>query len=166
MKITTVAIDLAKSVFNLHGVDQRGKSVLKRQVRREQLLEVMTKLEPCLVGVEACSGAHHFARELRRLEHQARIMAPQFVQPYRKSQKNDGNDAEAICEAVARPNMRFVTIKSEEQQGLLVVHRVRKALVDERTGLINALRGMLCEFGVVLPKGRYQLRAPATGPAR
>ena len=159
MKITTVGIDLAKSVFSLHGVDQHGKSVLKRQVRREQVLEVMAKLEPCLVGMEACSGAHHFGRELCRLGHQARIMASQFVQPYRKSQKNDSNDAEAICEAVARPNMRFVAIKSEEQQALLVVHRVRKALVDERTGLINALRGMLCEFGVVLPKGRYQLRA-------
>jgi transposase len=159
MKITTIGIDLAKSVFSIHGVDEHGKSVLKRQVRRDQLLELMAKLEACLVGMEACSGAHHFARALRKLGHDARIMAPQFVQPYRKSQKNDGNDAEAICEAVARPNMRFVAIKSEEQQAMLVVHRVRKALVDERTGLINALRGMLCEFGVVLPKGRYRLRA-------
>jgi transposase len=159
MKITTVGIDLAKSVFSIHGVDGCGKSALNRQVRRDQLLEVIAKLEPCLVGMEACSGAHHFARALGRLGHQPRIMAPQFVQPYRKSQKNDGNDAEAICEAVARPNMRFVAIKSEEQQALLVVHRVRKALVDERTGYINALRGMLCEFGIVLPKGRYQLRA-------
>src|SRR5204863_9060559 len=117
------------------------------------------RLEPCLIGMEAGSGAHHFARKLRKLGHDTRIMAPQFVQPYRKSQKNDGNDAEAICEAVARPNMRFVAIKSEEQQAMLVVHRVRKALVDERTGLINSLRGMLCEFGVVLPRGRYQLRA-------
>jgi transposase len=159
MKITTIGIDLAKSVFSIHGVDEHGKCALKRQVRREQLLEVMAKLPACLVGMEACSGAHHFARELRKLGHDPRIMAPQFVQPYRKSQKNDGNDAEAICEAVARPSMRFVTIKSEEQQALLVVHRVRKGLVDERTGLINSLRGMLCEFGVVLPKGRYQLRA-------
>ena len=159
MKITTVGIDLAKSVFSVHGVDQHGKGALKRQVRREQLFEVMAKLEPCLVGMEACSGAHHFARRLSELGHQARIMAPRFVQPYRKSQKNDGNDAEAICEAVARPSMRFVAIKSEEQQALLVVHRVRKALVDERTGYINSLRGMLCEFGIVLPKGRYQLRA-------
>ena len=159
MKITTIGIDLAKSAFSIHGVDEHGKGVLKRQVRREQLLEVMAKLEPCSVGMEACSGAHHFARELRKLGHEARIMAAQFVAPYRKSQKNDGNDAEAICEAVARPNMRFVAIKSEEQQALLMVHRVRKGLVEERTGLINALRGMLCEFGVVLPQGRYQLRA-------
>ena len=159
MKITTIGIDLAKSVFSIHGVDQHGRCVLKRQVRREQLLDLTARLEPCLIGMEACSGAHHFARELRKLGHDARIMAPQFVQPYRKNQKNDGNDAEAICEAVARPNMRFVAIKSEEQQALLVVHRVRKGLVDERTGLINSLRGMLCEFGVVLPKGRYQLRA-------
>ena len=159
MKITTIGIDLAKSVFSIHGVDGRGKCVLKRQVQREQVLEAMGKLEPCLVGMEACSGAHHFARELRKLGHDARIMAPQFVAPYRKSQKNDGNDAEAICEAVARPNMRFVTIKSEEQQALLMVHRVRKGLVDERTGLINSLRGMLCEFGMVLPQGRCRLRA-------
>jgi transposase len=159
MKITTIGIDLAKSVFSIHGVDEHGKSVLKRQVRREQVFEVMARLEPCLIGMEACSGAHHFARELRKLGHDARIMAPQFVHPYRKSQKNDGNDAEAICEAVGRPNMRFVATKSEEQQALLVVHRVRKALVEERTGLINALRGMLCEFGVVLPQGRYRLRA-------
>jgi transposase len=113
------------------------QAVLKRQVRREQLLGVMARLEPCLIGMEACSGAHDFARELGKLGHAARIMAPQFVAPYRKSQKNDGNDAEAICEAVARPNMRFVTIKSEEQQALLVVHRVRKGLVDERGGLIT-----------------------------
>jgi transposase len=159
MKITTIGIDLAKSVFSVHGVDEHGKTVLKRQVRREQLLDLMARFEPCLIGMEACSGAHHFARELGKLGHDARIMAPQFVAPYRKSQKNDGNDAEAICEAVGRPNMRFVATKSEEQQALLVVHRVRKGLVDERTGLINSLRGMLCEFGVVLPQGRYQLRA-------
>src|SRR3954470_15986135 len=101
MKITTIGIDLAKSVFSIHGVDQHGKCALKRQVRREQLLEMMARLEPCLIGMEACSGAHHFARERRKLGHDTRIMAPQFVQPYRKSQKNDGNDAEAICEAVA-----------------------------------------------------------------
>jgi transposase len=161
MKITTVGIDLAKSVFSIHGVDEHGKSVLKRQVRREQLLEVLAKLEPCLVGMEACSGAHHFARELCRLGHPARIMAPQLVQPYRKSQKNDGNDAEAICEAVARPNMRFVPVKSAEQQAILSLHRVRQGFIEQRTATINRIRGLLAEFGVVLPQRAEQVRRAA-----
>src|SRR3954447_19078734 len=167
MKITTIGIDLAKSVFSIHGVDQHGKCVLKRQVRREQLLEMMARLEPCLIGMEACSGAHHFARELRKLGHDTRIMAPQFVQPYRKSQKNDGNDAEAICEAVARPNMRFVAIKSEEQEAMLVVHRVRKALVDERTGLINsATRHVMRVWRGAAPSALSAARSSAAGAAR
>ena len=158
MKITTVGIDLAKNVFSVHGIDEHGKAVLKRTVSRGKVMEVMAGIGPCLVGVEACSGAHHWARELGRLGHAVKIMTPRFVAPYRKSGKNDGNDAEAICEAVGRPSMRFVAVKSAEQQALLVVHRVRKGLTDERTALINQLRGLLSEFGIVIPKGRYQAR--------
>jgi transposase len=158
MKVTTVGIDLAKNVFSMHGIDEHGKAVLKRTVSRGKVLEVMAGIGPCLVGVEACSGAHHWARELGKLGHTVRIMAPRFVAPYRKSGKNDGNDAEAICEAVSRPSMRFVAVKSAEQQALLVIHRVRKGLSDERTALINQLRGLLSEFGIVIPKGRYQAR--------
>lgn len=158
MKITTVGIDLAKNLFSMHGIDERGKAVLRRTVSRGKVMEVMAGIPPCLVGVEACSGAHHWARELGRFGHTVRIMAPRFVAPYRKSGKNDGNDAEAICEAVGRPSMRFVAVKSTEQQALLVVHRVRKGLSDERTALINQLRGLLAEFGIVIPKGRYKAR--------
>ena len=158
MKITTVGIDLAKSVFSMHGIDEHGKAVLRRTVSRGKVMEVMAGIAPCLVGVEACSGAHHWGRELGSLGHTVRIMAPRFVAPYRKSGKNDGNDAEAICEAVGRPSMRFVAVKSAEQQALLVVHRVRKGLSDERTALINQLRGLLSEFGIVIAKGRYQAR--------
>lgn len=160
MKITTVGIDLAKNVFSMHGVDMHGKTVLKRTVSRGKVMEVMAGIGSCVVGVEACSGAHHWARELSKLGHTVRIMAPCFVAPYRKSGKNDGNDAEAICEAVGRPSMRFVALKSVEQQALLVLHRVRKGLSDERTALINQLRGLLSEFGIVIPKGRYQARHP------
>lgn len=158
MNVTTVGIDLAKNVFSVHGVGKEGKVRLRCAVGRADLLAMFAQMPPCLIGMEACSGAHHFARELRKLGHDARIMAPRFVAPYRKSGKNDGNDAEAICEAVGRPNMRFVAVKSIDQQALLVLHRARKAVSDQRTGLINQLRGMLCEFGVVLPRGRYNFR--------
>jgi transposase len=158
MKITSVGIDLAKSVFSMHGIDEHGKTVLRRTVSRGKVMEAMAGIGPCLVGVEACSGAHHWARALGKLGHTVRIIAPRFVAPYRKSGKNDGNDAEAICEALGRPSMRFVAVKSAEQQALLVVHRVRKGLVDERTALINQLRGLLSEFGLVMAKGRYQAR--------
>jgi transposase len=152
-------LDLAKQVFSVHGVDEHGKAMLKKRVSRGKLLELFAQLPPSLVGMEACSGAHHWARELHRLGHRVGIMASRFVAPYRKSEKNDGNDAEAICEAVGRPNMRFVSVKSAEQQGLLVLHRVRQGLIAERTGAINQLRGLLAEFGIVLPQGRYQLRS-------
>lgn len=158
MKVTTVGIDLAKNVFSVHGVDGQGKARLKRTVSRAKLMELMAQLPACLVGLEACSGAHHFARELLKLGHAVRIMASRFVAPYRKSSKNDGNDAEAICEAVSRPNLRFVPVKSAEQQAVLVVHRVRQGLVHERTALINQLRGLLTEFGIVMPQGRYAAR--------
>ena len=136
-EITTVGIDLAKNVFSVHGVDAHGKTVLRKTVSRGALLELMAQLPRCLVGMEACSGAHQLARDLQPLGHRPRIMMPKFIIPYRRNQKNDGNDAAAICEAVARPNMRFVPIKSVEQQAVLVVHRVRKELVELRNGQIS-----------------------------
>jgi transposase len=149
-KVTTVGIDLAKNVFSLHAVDEMGRVVLRRSVRRGELEEAVAKLPACLIGMEACSGAHEWARRFARYGHTVKLMAPKFVAPYRKSGKNDGNDAEAICEAVSRPSMRFVPVKSTEQQALLVVHRVRQGFITERTATINRLRGLLAEFGVVL----------------
>jgi transposase len=159
MKITTIGIDLSKQSYSLHGVDAHGKVMLRKTLTRAKLLEFMAQLPPCLVGLEACGGAHDMARRLMALKHEVRIMAAKFVHAYRKNQKNDGNDAEAICEAVARPQMRFVPVKSTEQQAVLSVHRIRGELVRARTAMINQLRGLLSEFGVVLPKGRYQFRA-------
>ena len=155
MNVTTAGIDLAKNVFSVHGVDSHGKLVLKKTLSRGKLLELFANLPPAIVGMEACSGAHHWARALRSLGHDARIIAPRFVIPYRKSGKNDGNDAEAICEAVSRPAMRFVPIKSVEQQAILCLHRIRSAVVAEHTAQINQLRGLLSEFGLIMPKGRY-----------
>jgi transposase len=157
-QITTVGIDLAKSVVSVHGVDARGNTVLRKTLSAARLMEFMARVAPCRVGMEACSGAHAVARGLQALGHDARIMAPKFVVPYRKNQKNDGNDAEAICEAVGRPKMRFVPVKSAEQQTVLVVHRVRAELVTARAGLINQVRGLLAEFGLVMPKGRFTFR--------
>jgi transposase len=150
-QVTTLGIDLAKRVFALHGVDVNGRTVLQRVVRREQLVRTIAALPPCLIGMEACSGAHAWARQFLALGHAVKLMAPKFVAPYRKSGKNDGNDAEAICEAVRRPNMRFVPVKSEEQQALLALHRVRQGYIEERTATINRMRAVLAEFGVVLP---------------
>jgi transposase len=164
-KITTVGIDLAKSVFSLHGVDGAGRVVLRRTVRRDQLVEVVAGLSPCLIGMEACSGAHEWARRFQEHGHTVRLMAPKFVAPYRKSGKNDGNDAEAICEAVSRPSMRFVPVKSAEQQALLAMHRVRQGFVVERTATINRLRGLLAEFGVVLALRSVTVRRQAAAAA-
>ena len=143
-KITTVGLDLAKQVFQLHGVDEAGHVVARRAVRRERLLETFARLPRCLVGMEACSGAHHWARELRKLGHDVRIMAAGFVRPFRKSvaAKNDANDAEAICTAVRQANMRFVTVKTVEQQAWLSLHRIRQRFIEERTATINRLRGL------------------------
>ena len=160
-QITTVGIDLAKSVFSLHGVDGAGRVVLRRTVRRDQLVATVAALPPCLIGMEACSGAHEWGRRFQGLGHTVRLMAPKFVTPYRKSGKNDGNDAEAICEAVTRPNMRFVPVKSVEQQALLALHRVRHGFVVERTAIINRLRGLMSEFGVVLPLRSITVRRQA-----
>ena len=143
MNVTCIGIDLAKNVFSLHGVDAHGKTVLKKTVSRAKLMGVFANLPPCIVGMEACSGAHHWARQLVALGFDARIIAPRFVIPYRKSGKNDGNDAEAICEAVSRPAMRFVLIKSAEQQAILSQHRIRQGLVGARTAPLNQIRGLL-----------------------
>ena len=153
MKITTVGIDLAKNVFQIHGVDERGRAVLRKQLRRGQIAEFFVNLPPCLIGIEACASAHHWGRTLQRFGHTVRLMAPQFVKPYVKTNKNDVADAEAICEAVSRPNMRFVPIKNIEQQAILSVHRVRQGFVKARTAQANQIRGLLGEFGLVIPQG-------------
>jgi transposase len=150
--VTTLAIDLAKNVFQLHGVDDFGRVLLCKRVRRAQLLEVVAQLPPCVIGMEACASAHHWGRQFERLGHTVRLMSPQFVKPYVKSQKNDRADAEAICEAVRRPTMRFVPLKSLEQQDLLSAHRIRAGLISERTALINRIRGLLGEYGVVIAR--------------
>jgi transposase len=160
-QVTTVGIDLAKSVFAVHGVDGAGRVVVRRTVRRDQLEPVVAGLSPCVIGMEACSGAHEWARRFERHGHTVRLMAPKFVVPYRKSGKNDGNDAKAICEAVSRPSMRFVPVKSAEQQALLSLHRVRQGFVVERTASINRLRGLMAEFGVVLPLRAVTVRRQA-----
>src|SRR6266571_1180737 len=164
-KVTTVGIDLAKRVFALHGVDGAGRVGLRKTVRREQLMQTVAALPPCLIGMEACSGAHEWARRFQQLGHTVRLMAPVFVAPYRKSGKNDGNDAEAICEAVSRPNMRFVPVKSAEQQAILALHRVRQGWIEERTATINRLRAVLTEFGVVLPNRAQYVRRGAMAAA-
>jgi len=160
-EITTVGVDLAKSVFTVHGVDAAGRTVLRKTVRREKLMELMVALPPCLIGMEACGGAHDWARKFEAHGHRVGIMMARFVAPYRKSSKNDGNDAEAICEAVARPNMRFVPVKSAEQQAILSLHRVRQGFIEQRTATINRIRGLLAEFGMVLPQRAEQVRRAA-----
>lgn len=158
MKVTRIGIDLAKQVFQVHGVDEQGKKVLRRQLRRHQLLAFFSNLPVCLIGMEACGSSHHWARKLTALGHEVRLMAPQFVKPYVKGNKNDANDAEAICEAVSRSNMRFVPVKSVEQQDILALHRVRSGLVGQRTAKVNQIRGLLAEYGVVVRQGVDQLR--------
>lgn len=153
MKITTVGIDLAKSVFQIHGVDGHGKAVLKKQLKRDQMAEYFANLPACLIGMEACGSAHHWARKLQGFGHTVKLMAPQFVKPYVKTNKNDAADAEAICEAVARPNMRFVPIKDIGQQSALALHRVRQGFVKARTAQANQIRGLLGEFGLIIPQG-------------
>ncbi len=153
--IKAVGIDLAKLVFSIHGVDKHSKCNLRKTIKRNKLLAEITKLPPCIIGMEACSGAHYWAREFTKLGHDVRIMASKFVIPYRQNEKNDANDAEAICEAATRPKTRFVSIKSEEQQAVLSLHRIRQGLIKDRTARINRLRGLLAEFGLIMPKGRY-----------
>jgi transposase len=158
MKVVRIGLDIAKSVFQVHGVDAHEKTVLRKTLSRGEVLRFFVQCQPCIVGIEACAGGHYWARELVRLGHDARLMAAQFVAPYRKSGKNDANDAEAICEAVGRPNMRYVPIKSEEAQAVLAVHRARALVVSERTALSNQVRGLLGEFGLVFAQGINTLR--------
>ena len=160
MKITRVGVDLAKSVFQVHGVDRSGQCVWKRQLKRSSWLKVLTeKLEPgCEIGMEACGGAHHWARELERRGYRVKLIAPQFVKPYVKSQKNDATDAEAICEAMSRPGMRTVGIKTLEQQDIQSIHRVRSSLIGQRTAQANQIRGLVAEYGLVAPKQLGPLR--------
>jgi transposase len=153
MSVVSIGLDLAKSVFQIHGVDASGHAVLRRRLARGELIAFFTKQPRCLVAMEACSSAHHWARELARLGHEVRLIPPQYVKPYVKRNKTDVADAEAICEAAGRPNMRFVPIKTLEQQNVLVLHRVRALLVRQRTAAVNAARGLLGEFGLVIGKG-------------
>lgn len=158
MAIVRIGLDIAKLVFQVHGVDEHGKTKIRKTLSRGDVLEFFAKLAPCLVGIEACGGAHYWARELGKLGHDARLMASQFVIPYRKSGKNDANDAEAICEAVGRPTMRFVPVKSEEAQAILTMHRARDLLVAERIALSNQIGGLLGEFGIAVTRGMARLR--------
>ncbi len=153
MHSTTIGIDLAKSVFQLHGVDAEGKVVLKKKLRRGAVLDFLQDLPPCLIGMEACATYHYWAREIGALGHEVRLIPPAYVKPYVKRQKNDAADAEAICEAVTRPSMRFVPIKSAERQSVLVLHRARDLLMRQRTMLLNAIRGHLAEFGIIAAQG-------------
>lgn len=153
MKVTTVGIDLAKIVFQVHGVDERGKAALRKQLKRKDVVSFFANLPPCLIGMEACGSAHYWARKLSELGHTVRLMPPQFVKPYVKTNKSDRNDAEAICEAVGRPNMHFVPVKTAEQQAVLALHRARQGFVKARTAQANQIRGLLAEHGIVIPKG-------------
>jgi transposase len=153
MKVTTIGMDLAKTVFQAHGVDGHGKVALRKQLKRRDVMNFFANLSPCLIGMEACGSAHHWARKLAGLGPTVRLISPQFVKPYVKTNKNDRNDAEAICEAVGRPSMRFVAVKSAEQQALLALHRARAGLVKARTAQANQIRGLLAEFGIVIAKG-------------
>jgi transposase len=158
MKVAVVGLDIAKHIFQLHGADERGNAVLRRRLRRDEVAPFFANLPACTVGVEAFGGSHYWARRLAALGHTVRLIAPQFVKPYVKSNKNDANDAEAICEAVSRPHMRFVPAKSVEQQDIQSIHRVRSRLVSSRTQLANQVRGLLMEYGIILPQHIGQLR--------
>ena len=163
MKVTRVGLDIAKQVFQVHGVDERGVTSMRRQLSRAKVLEFFVQRPPCLIGIEACGGAHYWARELTKLGHTVKLMAAQFVTPYRKRGKNDANDAKAICEAVGRQNMHFVAVKSEEQQAVLMVHRARTLALANRTAQVNQIRGLLGEFGLVVPQGVARLRRELPG---
>lgn len=158
-QVRTIGLDIAKNVFQVHGVDESGAVVLRRQARRSQVLGLFGKLPPCLVGIEACATAHHWARELTKLGHEVRLMPARYVRPYVKRNKNDAADAEAICEAVTRPTMRFVPVKTPDQQSLQMLHRSRRLLVHHRIRLINAIRAHLAEFGIVAGVGRNGMSA-------
>jgi len=153
--VTTIGLDIAKSVFQVHGVDANGQVVIRRQLKRRYILAFFQKVPPCLVGIEACASSHHWSRELQALGHTVRLMPPAYVKPYVKRHKNDATDAEAICEAVSRPNMRFVATKTPGQQSCLTLHRTRHLFIRQQTSVINAIRAHLAEFGIVAPVGRH-----------
>lgn len=157
MQIITIGLDLAKHVFQVHGVGADGQIAIRRKLRRAEVVDFFSELAPCLVGMEACATAHHWGRQLKALGHEVRLMPPAYVKPFVKRQKNDAADAEAICEAVLRPSMRFVPLKSAEQQGVLMLHRTRDLLIRQKTMLTNALRAHLAEFGIVEKLGRTGL---------
>src|SRR5512140_329295 len=152
--VTTIGLDIAKSVFQVHGIDAEGRVIIRRQLKRRSMLAFFQKLPSCLVGIEACASSHHWSRELRALGHTVRLMPPAYVKPYVKRHKNDTTDAEAICEAVTRPNMRFVPTKTVEQQSCLRLHRARHLFIRQQTAVINSIRAYLAEFGIVAPVGR------------
>jgi transposase len=152
--VTTIGLDIAKSVFQIHGVDAAGNVIVRRQLKRRYVLPFFQRLPPCLIGIEACASSHHWSRELQALGHTVRLMPPAYVKPYVKRHKNDAADAEAICEAVTRANMRFVAIKTPEQQSCLMLHRARHLFIRQQTSVINAIRAHLAEFGIVAPVGR------------
>jgi transposase len=158
-EVSTIGLDLAKNVFQVHGIDAAGRVLVRRQLRRGEVLAFFARLRPCLIGMEACATAHHWGRELTRLGHTVKLMPPAYVKPYVKRGKTDAADAEAIAEAVTRPTMRFVAVKSMDQQAVLMLHKVRDLLVRQRTMLINALRGHLAEFGVVTARGPAGVKA-------
>ena len=158
MKIMRIGIDLAKTVFQVHGVDTQGKVVLRRQLKRTQMMAFFQKLSPCLIGIEACASSHYWARTLMAMGHEVKLIAPQFVKPYVKGNKNDANDAEAICEAVSRPNMRFVPIKTVAQQDIQALHRIRQELIHQRTAKVNQIRGLLGEYGIMVAQRVPALR--------
>ncbi len=160
MKLIRVGVDLAKNVFQVHGVARHEKVVWRRRLRRERWVETLVdKLEPgCDIGMEACTGAHHWARRLQEKGFTVKLIAPQFVKPYVKSNKNDATDAEAVCEAMSRPSMRFVAVKTLQQQDIQAVHRVRSALIEQRTAKANQIRGLVAEYGLVAPRKLVQLR--------
>jgi len=157
--VTTIGLDIAKMVFQVHGVDAEGKVIIRRKLKRRYVAAFFQKLPPCLVGIEACASSHHWSRELKALGHTVRLMPPAYVKPYVKRQKNDAADAEAICEAVTRANMRFVETKTPEQQSCLMLHRTRHLFIRQQTAVINAIRAHLAEFGVVAPVGRNGVEA-------
>ncbi len=160
MKLSHVGVDLAKNVFQLHGIDRHGQAVWRRRLRRRQWLKVLLEtVEPgCIIGMEACSSAHHWARQLQANGYDVRLVAPQFVKPFVKSNKNDRNDAEAICEAITRPHMRFVPVKSVEQQDIQALHRVRCTVMSQRNAKANQIRGLVAEYGIVAPQQMLSLR--------
>jgi len=158
MNIKVIGIDLAKNIFQIHGVDEKGKHVLSKRISRNQLASFIAQLPPCLIGMEACSSSNYWARKFREYGHEVKLMSPQYVKPYVKTNKNDANDAAGICEAVSRPSMRFVPIKSIEQQDIQCLHRIRSGLIQERTALVNQLRGLLAEYGIVVAQGITKLK--------